>query len=215
MSVTIRNACVDDAPFLAWIMLTASRSHRPYGLWDQFVKRDEKGCLSFLQKIAVSKTPHLFHHDVFMIAEKDGKAVAGLSGYDPEFHGMKFFSRIVPEVCGELGWTKADIKEAFQRLTPFVNCMSTEVSGVWTVESVAAMPEVRRQGMMNLLLQEILGRGKTQGYKTAQISVMINNTPARKAYEKAGFRYVDEKRDPDFETTYGDHGIARLMMELR
>lgn len=214
MNVTIRNAQADDAPFLARVMLTASRSHRPYGLWDHFVKRDEKDCLSFLQKIAVTKTPHLFHHDVFMIAEKDGKAVAGLSGYNPEFHGMKYFVQILPEACGEIGWTKANLKEAFRRLAPFVSCMSTEVSGVWIVESVAAMPEARRQGMMNLLLQEILAKGRTQGCQTAQISVLINNTPARRAYEKAGFRYVDEKRDPEFETTYGDFGIARLMMKL-
>jgi GNAT superfamily N-acetyltransferase len=215
MSVTIRNAQADDAPFLARVMLMASRSHRPYGLWDQFVKGDENNCLSFLRKIAVTKTPHLFHHDVFIIAEKDGKAVAGLSGYNPESHGMKFFSRIVPEVCEEIGWTKTDLKEAFKRLMPFVNCMSAEVSGVWIVESVAALPDERRQGMMNLLLQEILAKGKTQGFKAAQISVLINNTPARTAYEKAGFRYVDEKRDHEFEATYGDHGIARLMMDLR
>ena len=68
---------------------------------------------------------------------------------------------------------------------------------------------------MSLLLQEILAKGKTQGYMTAQISVLISNAPARKAYEKASFRYVDEKRDPEFETTYGDYGIARMMMELR
>lgn len=215
MSVTIRNARADDAPFLAQIMLTASRSHRPYGLWDQFVNREEKDCLSFLEKIAVTKTPHLFHHDVFMIAEKDGKAVAGLSGYDPEFHGMKFYGRILPEVYDQMGWSMADLKEASKRMTSFVNCMPAEVSGVWIVESVAAMPEARKQGIMNLLLQEILARGRSRGYQAAQISVLINNTPARRAYEKAGFRYVADKRDPEFEATYGDYGIARLMMDLR
>lgn len=214
MSVTIRNARADDAPFLARVMLMASRSHRPYGLWEEFVKRDEKDCLSFLQKIAVTKTPHLFHHDVFIVAEKDGQAVAGLSGYDPASHGMINFISILPEVCEELGWSKTDLKEASRRMRSYATCMSDEIPGVWVVESVAAMPEARRQGIMNLLLEEILSRGKSQGYEKSQISVLISNTPARRAYEKAGFRYVNEKRNPEFEAVYGDYGVVCMMMEL-
>lgn len=214
MTIVIRNAQAEDAPFLARVMLTASRSHRPYGLWDHFVKGDEKACLDFLQKIAVTKTPHLFHHNVFLIAEKDGQAVAGLSGYDSATHGMKVFSRNVPEVCNGVGWTGDDLKAAFGRMLSYAACMPEETPNVWIVESVAAMPDARRQGVMNLLLTEILARGKAKGYEKSQISVLISNIPARRAYEKAGFRYVAEKRDPEFETTYGDYGIVRMMREL-
>lgn len=215
MSVTIRNARADDAPFLARVMLAASRSHRPYGLWDHFVKRGEDDRLAFLRKIAVTTAPHLFHYDVFLIAEKDGTAVAGLSGYDRDLHGMKFFSRVVPDVCEEIGWSKADLKEASKRMLSFMACMPDEIPGVWIVESVAAMPQARRQGIMGLLLGEILVRGKSRGFERSQISVLVSNIPARRAYENAGFHYVNEKRDPEFEAIYGDYGIARLMMDLR
>ena len=214
MPVIIRNAHAEDAPFLARVMLMASRSHRPYGLWDHFVKRNENDCLFFLEKIAVTKTPHLFHYDVFLIAEQNGKAVAGLSGYDQASHGIKHFSRILPEVYDEIGWSKSDLKEASRRMLSYAACMPDEIPDVWIVESVAAIPEARKQGIMNLLLEEILARGKSQGYERSQISVLVSNMPARRAYEKAGFRYVNEKRDPEFEKIYGDYGIVRLMREL-
>lgn len=215
MDITIRTARADDAPFLARVMLTASRSHRPYGLWDHFVGGTEEDCLSFLERIAVTETPHLFHHQVFLVAEKDGEKVAGLSGYDPVSHGMKIFYRIVPAVCAEIGWTREDFKAASRRMYSYAACMPEEIPGIWIVESVAAMPPARRRGIMNRLLTEILARGRAGGYEKSQISVLISNTPARKAYEKAGFRFVDEMRDPAFEATYGDYGITRMMMDLR
>ncbi|MEE9912771.1 MAG: GNAT family N-acetyltransferase [Deltaproteobacteria bacterium] len=215
MSVTIRNAQAEDAPFLAKVMLMASRSQLPRGLWDQFVNGSEEQCLSFLRNLAVTRTPHLFHHDVFIIAEKDGQAAAGLSGYDPETEGMPFFAKALPEVLGGLGWSMADLKAASKRMSSFGRCSPDDGPGVWVVESVAAMPEARGQGLVSLLLDEILAQGRAKGYDKAQIGVFTGNAPAIRVYEKAGFRYVDEKRDPEFESTYGDFGIARLMMDLR
>ncbi|MBN1662386.1 MAG: GNAT family N-acetyltransferase [Deltaproteobacteria bacterium] len=78
---------------------------------------------------------------------------------------------------------------------------------------LAAVQKVRRRGIISLLLQEAIDRGKAKGFKKAQIGVFIGNMPARKAYEKAGFRFVDDKRTPEFKATYGDEGIARLVME--
>lgn len=215
MSVTIRNARADDAPFLAAVMLMASRSQLSRGLWDQFVNGTQEQCLAFLRKLAVTKMPHLFHHDVFLIAEKDGKACAGLSGYDPVTEGMPRFVQALPEALEPLGWSRSDFQAAAQRMSSYERCMPEEIPGVWVVESVAALPEARKEGLVSLLLGEILARGKAKGYSKAQISIFIGNTPARRAYEKAGFHYADEKRDPEFEMTYGDYGIARLMMDLQ
>lgn len=215
MSVAIRNARADDAPFLASVMLMASRSQLPLGLWDHFVQGNEERCLLFLQKLAVTQMPHLFHHDVFLIAEKDGKAAAGLSGYDPVTHGMTSFIQALPEAIQVLGWSRSDFRAAAERMSSYERCTPEDMPGVWIVESVAALPDARKEGLVSLLLDEILKRGRANGYEKAQITVFIGNTPAVRAYEKVGFRYVDEKRDPEFEMTYGDYGLARLMMDLR
>ena len=38
MDVTIRDATPADAPFLAWVMLAAARSHRPLSFWDYYAR---------------------------------------------------------------------------------------------------------------------------------------------------------------------------------
>jgi len=48
----------------------------------------------------------------------------------------------------------------------------------------------------------------------AQVSFYIGNTPAQRAYEKAGFKYHDEKRHPDFEAEIGCPGMVRLLREI-
>jgi len=60
----------------------------------------------------------------------------------------------------------------------------------------------------------MLDRGRCKGYARAQIAVLIGNTPAQRAYESVGFKVVDEKRHPDFQTALGCPGIARLLRDL-
>jgi len=93
-------------------------------------------------------------------------------------------------------------------------CTPDDAEGVWIVESVAVIPEYRKQGVVNLLLQEILDRGRKNGFKLAQIGVIIDNGSARNAYEKQGFKFDSEKRDSTFEKIYGSPGIARLLLSL-
>jgi hypothetical protein len=129
MDVTIRKATADDTSFLAWVMLAASRSHCRFGLWEQFMGGSEKECLSFLEKIAATQLPHLFHYEVFLVAEKEGRPVAGLSGYDPATHGLGMYAKALAEIYDEIGWTRADAKAAFHRLLSYGACMPAEVPG--------------------------------------------------------------------------------------
>jgi hypothetical protein len=45
MSTCTRRANRDDAEFLAWVILSASRSHLTRGLWDLIIGADEAGRL--------------------------------------------------------------------------------------------------------------------------------------------------------------------------
>ena len=56
--------------------------------------------------------------------------------------------------------------------------------------------------------------GPTGSFSTAQIGVFIGNEPARRAYLKAGFEVVGEKRDPDFEAAMGCPGAEVLLRDL-
>ena len=86
--------------------------------------------------------------------------------------------------------------------------------GVWVVDSVATLPTFRRKGIVNRLLDDILDIGRDKGFHQAQISIYIGNIPAQRAYEKHGFRLLDEWRDPYFEREIGSPGMARLVCDL-
>jgi len=214
MTIDIRSARPDDAQFLAWVMLTAGRSHLQYGIWDHYIGGTEPDCLSFLSLVATTQKPHLFHYATFLVAEHDGQQMGALSGYDPKVLGMQAFTEALPEVFQKVGWSRDEQKAALERYLPWMTCMPDDTEGAWIVESVAARPEHRRKGVVNRLLDEILNRGRESGYNRAQIGVLINNTPARRAYEKSGFTFVDEKRDPTFEAIFGTPGITKLLRDL-
>ena len=89
-----------------------------------------------------------------------------------------------------------------------------EAEGAWIIQHVATLPEYRRQGLINRLLEEILEVGRRRSFRLSQVGVFIGNTAAQNAYEKCGFRVIDEKRNADFEAETGSPGIARLLRDL-
>jgi GNAT superfamily N-acetyltransferase len=214
MSTRIRPARPDDAPFLATVMLLAARSHLKRGPWDIAFEDRVEDCLAFLGRLALTKTRSWFHHSGFIVAEVDGRAAAALCGFDPREAGTPALMQAVQEVAIEIGWTEADLGAVEKRVEPTLTCMPEETEGAWIIENVATLPEFRRRGLIHVLLEEILEKGRHGGYQLAQTAFMIGNTPVQRAYEKVGFKIVDEKRHPDFEAALGSPGIARLLRDL-
>jgi ribosomal protein S18 acetylase RimI-like enzyme len=213
MNIKIRPARPKDASFLAWVIITSGRAHVQRGIWEVILGGTEEDCLAFLQKLVVTKTPHLFQYSCFLVAEVDGRPVAALGGYDPRSLGYPALRKAVIEVVQKLGMTEPD-KSASARSERVLSCIPEDVDGAWVIDSVATVPEFRRQGIVSRLLEEILAKGRKQGFHRAQINMYIGNTPAEKAYEKHGFKVVDEKRDPAFEEEIGSPGMARLLRDL-
>ena len=79
---------------------------------------------------------------------------------------------------------------------------------------VATRPEYCRMGILSKLLEAILEEGWKQGFRLAQVGFYIGNTPAERAYRKAGFKYADEKRHPDFEALIGCPGMVHLLRDI-
>jgi len=200
MDFKIRPARPDDASLLAWVMLMAGRSHLQRGLWDVLIGRPEDECLTFLGHLAVTDELHMCHYTVFIVAEVDRRPVAALSGYDPV---------TLPEVT-----VGAAMSAVIDKMGAFLTCHPEPYEGAWIVENVATRPEFRRQGVISRLLDEMLEVGRRRGFRLAQVSFQIGNTPAQRAYEKAGFRFLDEKRHPDYEAEIGCPGIVRLLCDL-
>ena len=214
MHIDIRSARPDDAAFLSWVLLTAGRAHVERGIWEVVIGEPEAACLSFLERIAITGTPHLFHHSCYLIAEADGRPVAGLGGYDPQTLGYDALRQALPEVLKGMGNDALQEEAMERRAARVLCCIPDEVPGAWIIDSVATLPEFRRKGIVSRLLEEIMETGRRRGFPYAQINMYIGNTPARRAYEKYGFRILDEKRDPDFEAEIGSPGMIRMVRAL-
>jgi RimJ/RimL family protein N-acetyltransferase len=64
------------------------------------------------------------------------------------------------------------------------------------------------------LLEQALEAGRRAGHAHAQISCLIGNEPAQRAYEKVGFRVTEERKDAAFETLLGAPGFLRMNLAL-
>jgi ribosomal protein S18 acetylase RimI-like enzyme len=213
MDLKLRNARVDDAAFLAWLILTAGRAHVKRGIWEVILNQPEDDCLSFLELLTITNTPHLFHHSCYLIAEAEAGPVSGLGGYDPDILGYPRLLESLPEVFAKLG--KFPTNEMVAGKPPRITaCIPPSVEGAWVIDSVATLPAFRRQGIVDRLLDNALDVGQKKGYRQAQISIYIGNIPAQCAYEKHGFRLLDEWPDPYFEKEIGSPGMARLICDL-
>lgn len=213
MYIEIRSARSRDASFLAWVILISGRAHLQRGIWEVILGGTEQQCLTFLQLLTITRTPHLFHHSCFLIAEVGGRPVAALGGYDPKSLGYQTLRKAIDEVVYKKGFSGPN-PEAMKRSQRVLSCIPEDVEGAWVVDSVATVPEFRRQGITGKLLEEMLERGRRQGFRRAQINIYIGNIPAQRLYEKYGFQIIDEMRHPDFEKEIGSPGMARLLRDL-
>jgi GNAT superfamily N-acetyltransferase len=145
------------------------------------------------------------------VAEVDGEPAAGLSAYDDAkvASGELFFQAMIEALTAE-GWDGSRLGALQQRIAPFLTCVAEQVDDTWIVEWVACRPQHRGKGLTHALLEAILAEGRQRGHTQFQIALLIGNTPAQRAYEGVGFKFVDEKRHPDFEATFGCPGVRRM-----
>ena len=214
MAIVIREALPEDVPFLAWVVLAASRSHVARGAWDLAVPGSDEERLRFLERLLSSERPHWCHTRGFRVAEVDGRAAAALSGYAAEDPELESPGEAISACARSLGWTDDQIGEAFARLAIFLGCLPPDEPGAWIIEWVATSAEQRRRGLVQRLLEAELAKGADRGHSVSQISLLSGNTAARKAYERAGYEYVDERRSAAFERAVGCPGLLRMLRPL-
>jgi translation initiation factor 4G len=214
MALTIRDATQADAELIAWVQVEASRSGTPLGFWDLALPGPDAPRLSLVAAIATATRDSFAHYSGFLVAELDGQPVGGLSGYDPTKKKLGHFVGALEQTLGPRGWSEAHLRLLGLRLLPMMTCLSDTPADRYVIEWVALRPEARGKGVAAALLEAILQRGRDLGHHKAQISFLIGNTPAQRAYLRAGFEVVDDKRHPDFEQVFGAPGTARMWRDL-
>ena len=213
MAVTVRQGRQDDAPFLAWCILTAGRAHLDRGWYDIALGLGDSGCLEALTRLVRTRTSSWWRFDHWLVAEVDGEPAAGLAAF-----GSSAFAASEPamsEALTGLGWKGEQIAEVWMRGAYIFSCaLAPEDHEVWVIENVAVRPEHRGEGLAEALITEALRLGRAKGFEDAQISFVIGNEAAERAYARAGFQPIEEKRHPDFEAAVGAPGLKRSGIRL-
>jgi ribosomal protein S18 acetylase RimI-like enzyme len=212
--IKIVEAREEHIPFVAWVELTAARSHLPLGTWDFYINSTEEETLRFLEAIVATEARHFAHYTNFIVAEVDGRPAAALSGYFDEEHGMGALAGGLEEANRKVGRSEEENLAGWERAGSIMLCNVDHVPGAWIVEWVATAPEFRRRGLIDRLMAEMLEIGRGKGATTADIGVLIGNDAAQRAYEKNGFAVVGEKRHPEFEAVYGCPGTRLLRRSI-
>jgi translation initiation factor 4G len=196
------------------VSLAAARSHVPRGFWDFYLDAGEDETLRYIERLANTSKPHLFHHSAFLVAEVDGRPAAGLCGYFEEDNGVAALNAVLGDVDKQFGRTPADAEAGLRRASAFFTVAPEHTPRAWIIENVATHPDYRRRGLIRLLLDAILARGAALHARRCELGLLTDNTPAQRAYEEVGFSVVAEKRSAVFQKTWGCPGITLMAREL-
>ncbi len=209
----IRAARASDADFLAWVILAAARSHLSKGWFDIVLDRPEPECLEFLRRLAVTPTPSWWHWSRFWIAEVAGERAAALCAFRAG-EGYALSQQALTEAAESLAIPAREQAALWERGAYLFACVLDAHDDAWTIENVATLPGQRGRGIVGALLAHALDVGTRAGHAMAQITFLIGNDPAERAYAKAGFAFESEKRHPEFAARAGAPGLRRFTRTL-
>jgi translation initiation factor 4G len=209
---TIRPARESDSPFLGWVIFTAARGHLDRGWFDVVLQREESFCLEFCSGLVAARARSWWHWSLFTVVEIDGTPAAALCGFgDESVYGGS--SAAMTEAATAMGVSESEQAQYWPRGKFILSCTTGE-DGAWTIENVATLPAYRGQGLVRALLNNEFSRAHAEGYARAQISFLIGNERAERAYARAGFVFAEDATSPEFEAAMGVPGLRRLVRDI-
>lgn len=213
MATQFRAAIARDTRFLAEVLLMASRGHLERGPWDlAFPEASER--TRALEILAGGEIHSWCHRSVFDVADVDCEAGAAMVSFDAGELGDSL-GKALFDVFQRLGWSPERMAAIGPPLAAYTRCFPDMPADTWIVENVGTRTDMRRRGLVGALLERALERGRERGFARAQISCLIGNDAAQRAYERVGFAVVEERRDAEFETVIGAPGFSRMTLTLK
>ncbi len=210
---TVRSAQPGDAPFLAWAILAATRSHLPGGWFDIVLGTSTPETLRFLEQLLVTPTRSWWHWSRFLVAELQGRPVGALSAFRAS-EGYPLSGAAMAEASAKFGWSQETQAQMWARGGYLFTCGFEDDEDPWVLENIATVPSERGRGVTAALIERALEEGRRHGAPLAQITFFIGNDSAARAYTRAGFTLLDTRRHADFEKASGAPGLQRARRPL-
>lgn len=214
MNVTFRRATAEDKEFLIDAIIEAEKSGTDTISYCAVFSISEAELRDTLSNILdEDMAGQELYIPGFLIAEVDGVPAATISGWVEKEEGMA--SSMIKSNLFMYHTDREVLMKAVPAMT-LVNAvnidrepMALQLECVYTAEGYRGIGLVSR-----LIEQHILAcRQEGKEIRKAQIILMANNTPAIRAYSKAGFSIVKEKKSDKPEITNLLSCDTKIMME--
>lgn len=207
MSITIRKATVQDAPFLAQMILQSSRSGKKECIFDLlFETNDDKQILKKLEALTKTDAKNYCHFDNFLIAELDSQKVGSLCTYEPRIATKQAFKDSLLEIgCSE---------EVLEFLEELHACDFDLNNRTLMFDFMEEADHFRDVGVLKALMQKSLLTARLKGYRIAQSIVEIGSLETIYSYKKLGFKEVQTKECEFYREKFGRAGLMLLAIEF-
>ncbi|QOP45080.1 acyl-CoA acyltransferase [Sulfurimonas paralvinellae] len=207
MSIKIRQAKVEDAPFLAQMMLQSSRAGKKVGLFDLiFETNDDKELLRKLEQLAQTEAKSHCNYRNFLIAEMDGQSVGTLCSYEPRKATKEVFIAALQEIgCSETLENTLEV---------FYGCKLDVSRTALMFDFMEELEGFLDVGVLKALMHKSLLSARLKGYSIAQTIIEIGSLEAELLYEKLGFSVIDEKECESYKEIFGRSGLKLLSISF-
>lgn len=188
--ITIRKAEQKDCQFLATIILLAESTGFEITSYAKMFGKTNEELLPVFKKIINNETEgHPLTYKSFMVACVDGIPASAISVYrEGEFgHSTHLMTGALMT-----GFDKKSVALAFCFLKNNAELNISKKNNSLQIDCVATLPEYRGMGLLKQLLTEAERTASEFQAHEIQIQVWKQNETAVKAYEKAGYKIVEE-----------------------
>jgi len=206
MSITIRQAKVDDGNFLAEMILQSSRAGKKYGVFDLLFGTDDRSVvLESLEKLTKTDAKSHCHYSNFLIAEMEGKTVGTLCSYEPRISTKEAFVSALDEIgCSD----ENDTLEVMYVCDFQLNNRTLMFD---FMEELEGFMDV---GVLKALMQKSLLTARLKGYRIAQTMIEIGSRESELFYKKMGFEKVQQLECELYKEKFGRAGLTLMAIEF-
>ena len=206
MSIKIKKATIEDALFLAKMILQNSRAGKKLGMFDLIFEKSDKDILENIRSLVTASAKSHCHFSNFLIAQIDSKDVGTLCSYEPRISTRDTFFEALREIdC------KDEQREYIEILNQCDFNLNNRTLMFDFMEEVEGFIDV---GILKALQQKSLLTARLKGYRIAQTIVEIGALESLLFYKKLGFKELEEKESELYREKFGRAGLILLTNEF-
>ena len=206
MEIKIKKATIEDALFLAKMILQNSRAGKKLGMFDLIFEKSDKDILENIRSLVTASAKSHCHFSNFLIAQIDSKDVGTLCSYEPRISNRDTFF----EALSEVGCKDEQI-EYIKILNQCDFNLNNRTLMFDFMEEVEGFIDV---GILKALQQKSLLTARLKGYRIAQTIVEIGALESLLFYKKLGFKELEEKESELYREKFGRAGLILLANEF-